>query len=105
MATGYRPLTTDDKEYPLADPSVNAMLCAFAVEVRAGHKDRTSREAAAKQMGFDADACEPELDRPQYIMDMARVLFPSARDRIGDGLTLSVPEVARAAADFFAALR
>ena len=105
MATGYRPLTTDDKDYPLADPSVDTMIRAYAVEVRAGHKDRASRENAAAQMGFADGACDPEHSRPEYIVSMADVLFPTIRDRIGDGRTLSVPEVARAATDFFDALR
>ena len=105
MATGYRPLTTDDKDYPLADPSVDTMIRAYAVEVRAGHKDPASREIAARQMGFVPEACDDELDRAAYVVEMARVLFPSLRDRIGDGQTVSVPEVTRAAADFFASLR
>jgi hypothetical protein len=105
MATGYRPLTTDDKDYPLADPSVEAMIAAYAVEARAGFKDRVSREAAAKLMGFEPDACEPELSRPDYIVEMCRVLFPTCRDRIGEGKTVNVAEVLRASADFFAVLR
>jgi hypothetical protein len=77
------------------------MFAAHAVEVRAGHKERASREAAAVQMGFGAEACEPELSRPEYIVEMCRVLFPTCRDRIRDGQGVNVSEVQRAIREFF----
>ena len=98
---GYPILTDSEDTYPLRDVSVRAMREASAVEVRAAHKDPESRARLADQMGVELG--EP-LARPAYAVAMARALFPTAKDAIGDGEALSVPEVNRAVRDFFAAL-
>lgn len=101
----YRVLTTSEDTFPMRDPSVAAMRDAYAVEVRAGHKAQPSREALCAVMGWPpSDATEKPLSKDAYVVAMATVLFPASRDKVGDGATLHVPEVLRAASDFFAAL-
>lgn len=103
MATTYRPLANADQEHPLADPTVKRMRDAYRLEARAAHKSLDGRKRLCENMGWEeAVATEDPLAKDAYVVEMARLLFPTTS--VGEGDDLNVAEVLRATSDFFAAL-
>ena len=103
MAGSYRLLTTDERTFPLADPSIATMRAVYALEVQTPFVDRASRLDVCRMMGWPEDRVNDDVAKDVYLARLAAVLFPTAT--VGNGDELNVTAVLEGRRDFLSALR